>query len=61
MTLSLLLDLLADDEGGAMVEYGLIAAVAAIPMILALGGLIYVLEQVLSTTGTGLSGVGLNP
>ncbi len=61
MNRSALREFLANDEGGALVEYGIIAAVAAVPMILGLAGLIYVLEQVLRTTGSGLTAAGLNP
>lgn len=53
--------MLADDEGGALVEYGLIAAVAAVPMVLGLAGLVYLLDNVLQTTSNGLSNIGMNP
>ena len=53
--------MLVDDEGGALVEYGLISAVAAVPMILGLAGLTAVLVHVLQTTGTGLTNINMNP
>ena len=59
--IEIICDMLADDEGGALVEYGIIAAVAAVPMILGLTGLIYLLDNVLQTTGNGLSNIGMNP
>ncbi|MGZ6232994.1 MAG: Flp family type IVb pilin [Vulcanimicrobiaceae bacterium] len=59
--IELIYDILADDEGGALVEYGIIAAVAAVPMVLGLAGLVYLLDNVLQTTGSGLSNIGMNP
>ncbi|MGZ3505498.1 MAG: hypothetical protein ACXVAM_09215 [Vulcanimicrobiaceae bacterium] len=59
--IELIYDMLADDEGGALVEYGIIAAVAAVPMVLGLAGLVYLLDNVLQTTGSGLSNIGMNP
>ncbi|HEY8297725.1 MAG TPA: hypothetical protein VIG32_06850 [Candidatus Baltobacteraceae bacterium] len=50
-----------NDDGGAVVEYAIVAAVAAIPMIFALAGLILALERVLQATGSGLSNLNVNP
>ena len=43
-----------DDEGGAMVEYGIIAAGLAIPAIVGLAAIIAAVSSVLSTTMSGL-------
>ena len=43
-----------DDEGGTMVEYGIIAAGLAIPAIVGLAAIIAAVSSVLSTTMSGL-------
>lgn len=43
-----------DDEGGAVVEYGIIAAGLAIPAIVGLAAIILAVSNVLSATMTGL-------
>ncbi|GAC1656913.1 MAG: hypothetical protein NVS9B12_08780 [Vulcanimicrobiaceae bacterium] len=52
---------LADEEGGALAEYGIIAAALAIPMMAALGTVTAVTGATLQTTGNGLTAVGTNP
>ena len=43
-----------DEEGGAMVEYGIIAAGLAIPAIVGLAAIIAAVSSVLGTTMNGL-------
>jgi Flp pilus assembly pilin Flp len=52
---------IADDQGGALVEYAVISAVAAIPMIFGLAGMVLALQHVLQTTGSGLTNINVNP
>ncbi len=54
-------DLLADEEGASLTEYGLLTAAIAVPMIAAVGFLIVVIGNVLLQTGNGLTQIGTNP
>jgi len=47
-------DLHHDESGGAMVEYGIIAAALAIPAIIGLGAIIAAVSSILSQTMNGL-------
>ncbi|HEY8313873.1 MAG TPA: hypothetical protein VIG51_06835 [Candidatus Baltobacteraceae bacterium] len=42
-------------------EYAVISAVAAIPMIFGLAGMVLALQHVLQTTGSGLTNINVNP
>lgn len=54
-------EFLRNDEGGALAEYGLLAAALALPMFAALGLIATVSGNTLMTTGNGLSQIGINP
>lgn len=52
---------LKDEDGATLTEYGLLAAVLAVPMMAAFGAIAAVGGSALQTTGTGLSNLGSNP
>lgn len=52
---------IVDDEGGALTEYGLLAAALALPMMAALGLIAVTAGKTLLTTGDGLSQIGIHP
>jgi Flp pilus assembly pilin Flp len=52
---------IADDEGSALTEYGLLAAALALPMMAALGLIAVTAGKTLLTTGNGLSQIGIHP
>lgn len=54
----LLLDLVFDDRGGALLEYGLIAALLAAPCLAALSAIAALCGTTLSNSGTGLTSIG---
>lgn len=51
-------ELISNDDGAAMVEYGIIAALIAIPSLLTLLAIANLCGGVLNTTGTGLTKIG---
>ena len=53
--------LLRDDAGVSMVEYGIIAAVLAIPLLVAGYALVQSCGSALTGTGTQLTAIGANP
>lgn len=52
---------LADDDGSALTEYGILAAALAIPMLAGLAAIIAAVSTTLLTTGNGLTQIGTNP
>jgi Flp pilus assembly pilin Flp len=58
---SLLLRLFRDDDGGSMVEYAVIAALFALPLLGALGAISATAGGVLQTTGSNLTTLAVNP
>ena len=54
----LLDELISNDDGGAIVEYGIIAALIAIPSLLVLILIAGSCGTLLSNTGTGLTKIG---
>ena len=52
---------LADDDGSALSEYGILAAALAIPMIAGLAAIVAAASSTLLTTGHGLTQIGTNP
>ncbi len=54
-------EFIADTEGSALTEYGLLAAALAIPMLGALALIATVSGGTLLSTGNGLSRIGTNP
>lgn len=58
---SALAHLLRDESGLSMVEYGLIAAVLALPLFAAGYALVQTCGNALTGTGTQLTAIGANP
>jgi Flp pilus assembly pilin Flp len=56
-----LLQLFRNDDGASMVEYAVIAALFAVPLLGALGALAGNAGGVLQTTGTNLTTLAVNP
>lgn len=51
-------ELVLDESGGAMAEYGLIAALLAVPSLAVLATIAATCGTALSTTGSGLTSIG---
>ena len=56
-----LFELLRDEGAATMIEYGLIAALFALPMLAAMTLLATQAGNALVTTGSNLTNVGINP
>ena len=56
-----LVQFLADDDGSALTEYGILAAALAVPMLAGLAAIIAAASTTLLTTGNGLTQIGTRP
>lgn len=54
----LLRDLFANEDGGTMVEYGIVAALIALPSIAVLLAIANACGAVMNKAGTGLTSIG---
>lgn len=53
--------MLADDGGATLAEYGIIAALLAVPLIVAATAIIGTAASTLSSTTSGMQTIGANP